>query len=181
MRDGYDSAIGRYSQFDPLGLSDGTNAYVYVRSSPVIYVDPTGEFVFAIPAGICAADALMTLLVGGTAVVSAHQMTTNAAEYRPPQTSSGGGNCCPPDSCQRALEALRSAYEHLRKLVLSPKELTSVRRYETLGDRRKFNKLVDEYNKACAAITRPFEHKLDVGPRRPTIPGGQLLQEYYTK
>jgi RHS repeat-associated protein len=42
MRD-YDPTTGRYLQADPLGLIDGASVYGYVRQSPMMYTDPTGE------------------------------------------------------------------------------------------------------------------------------------------
>jgi RHS repeat-associated protein len=38
----YDSAIGRYVESDPIGLEGGINTYSYVRSSPLLWVDPEG-------------------------------------------------------------------------------------------------------------------------------------------
>ncbi len=38
----YDAAVGRFSQSDPIGLRDGPSTYSYVRSSPLIFVDPYG-------------------------------------------------------------------------------------------------------------------------------------------
>jgi RHS repeat-associated protein len=38
----YDSAIGRYIQSDPLGLTGGYNTYAYGRANPTKYVDPQG-------------------------------------------------------------------------------------------------------------------------------------------
>jgi hypothetical protein len=42
MRD-YDPTTGRYLQADPLGLVDGASVYGYVRQSPMMLTDPTGE------------------------------------------------------------------------------------------------------------------------------------------
>jgi RHS repeat-associated protein len=45
MRD-YDPTTGRYLQADPLGLVDGASVYGYANQSPMMYVDPRGEFGF---------------------------------------------------------------------------------------------------------------------------------------
>src|SRR5688500_672930 len=41
MRD-YDSAVGKYSQSDPMALRAGINTYAYVDSSPLMFSDPSG-------------------------------------------------------------------------------------------------------------------------------------------
>lgn len=42
----YDPKTGRYVTSDPLGISDGTNPYVYVHSNPLSSIDPDGQFAF---------------------------------------------------------------------------------------------------------------------------------------
>jgi RHS repeat-associated protein len=44
MRD-YDPTTGRYLQADPLGLIDGASVYGYAGQSPMMLIDPTGEFI----------------------------------------------------------------------------------------------------------------------------------------
>jgi len=38
----YDPATGRYVQSDPIGIRGGTNTYLFVRGSPLRYLDPLG-------------------------------------------------------------------------------------------------------------------------------------------
>jgi RHS repeat-associated protein len=38
----YDPNIGIYKQSDPIGLAAGPNTYLYVRATPLRYVDPLG-------------------------------------------------------------------------------------------------------------------------------------------
>jgi RHS repeat-associated protein len=51
----YDPTTGRYLQADPLGLVDGASVYGYVRQSPMMFTDPTGE------CPVCVAGALFAL------------------------------------------------------------------------------------------------------------------------
>jgi RHS repeat-associated protein len=44
----YDPTTGRYIQADPLGLDGDANPYLYVNGNPMRYVDPTGEYAYAL-------------------------------------------------------------------------------------------------------------------------------------
>ena len=48
----YDPTLGRYTQTDPLGFVDGPSVFGYVRGSPAVLTDPTGEFAWLIPPAV---------------------------------------------------------------------------------------------------------------------------------
>ena len=48
----YDPSIGRYVQFDPIGLAAGVNGFVYVLDNPLSYVDPFGLY-HCVPGANC--------------------------------------------------------------------------------------------------------------------------------
>jgi RHS repeat-associated protein len=70
----YSANLGRFLQTDPIGYADGINWYAYCGNNPVMFVDPTGEFV-----NILVGGAVAGAMVGsGAAIISgaAAAMTT---------------------------------------------------------------------------------------------------------
>ena len=62
----YDPYTGRFTQRDPAG--DGVNWYAYTENNPLKYVDPTGQFVIAIPPIILFGGSAITAVKVGSAV-----------------------------------------------------------------------------------------------------------------
>jgi hypothetical protein len=55
-------------------------------------------------------------------------------------------------------------------------------RFDVLNMRRKFNDQVDAYNILCGSSkAAPFDDKLQLGPKGPTIPGRRLVEDFYTR
>jgi RHS repeat-associated protein len=81
----YDPATGRYIQSDPVGLQGGINTYNYAGQNPLSYADPTGQWVWMVIPGLCAAGGC-ELLFGGTALWCMLNQTHNL------QSSSSGGD-----------------------------------------------------------------------------------------
>ncbi len=40
----YDPRLGRFLQRDPIGIAGGLNVYAYVAASPLVFLDPSGQF-----------------------------------------------------------------------------------------------------------------------------------------
>ena len=73
----YHPLYGRWLQTDPFGFTDSYNLYQYCLSSPVTYVDPTGE---VIPLIVLVGLGVMALGVGVTHY-GAHRMTQGAERF----------------------------------------------------------------------------------------------------
>ena len=56
----YDPCMGRWLTVDPAGFVDSVNLYQYVFNNPFRYIDPDGQFVFAIPLFVWGAKLTIT-------------------------------------------------------------------------------------------------------------------------
>ena len=98
--------------------------------------------------------------------------------------SPGGGDSggCPPnDRCKDLREALERFWQsELRQDIPTP-EANLGERIDRLRVRREFNRLADEYNEKCAHISGSFNKRFIIHFQGPTIPGGRLLEDFYTR
>ncbi len=65
----YDPEHGRWIETDPAGFLDSINLYQYVFNNPFRYIDPRGEFVFAIPLLMWGAEIVLPSLTAVTTTV----------------------------------------------------------------------------------------------------------------
>jgi RHS repeat-associated protein len=74
----YAPEIGRWISPYPAGFVDGFNLYAYVHNSPLIHIDPDGQFAFLIPIAISLAISHAAELALPTVVTSLQQYTGEA-------------------------------------------------------------------------------------------------------
>jgi uncharacterized protein RhaS with RHS repeats len=85
----YDPDTGRYISADPIGLDGGINLYTYADGNPVNWIDPTGEYVQAIP----------VLIIGFGIAIAMHNSGTHVPDNDWP-LEDNGEKCKNSGSCK---------------------------------------------------------------------------------
>ena len=76
----YDPNLSRWLTPDPAGPLDSSNLYQYVFNNPLAYLDPDGQFVFAIPLLVWGAELVMPTLTA-IAMPLIYTAVTGAVAY----------------------------------------------------------------------------------------------------
>ena len=122
----YDPSLGRYISSDPIGLNGGMNTFGYVGQSPMVNVDPNGQFFF-IPVllggfgGEALAGGFIGSALGGLGAYAVfHDNSTTQSDAATKTTCEDEDKCGPLTRVQAYVEAQRIAQVPKKERIYKP-------------------------------------------------------------
>jgi RHS repeat-associated protein len=159
QRDGYDAAIGGYTQAEPLGVQGDINLYRYARSNPLSLVDPDGMQAQG-AAGFCG-PYFIACVVGITAIQYA---TVTGIKSK----SGAANDPCYDDPCERRQKVLLKWYTNLLGSMSANRHVGW--NLVLIREAHRYNKVAAQHNAICPQAQVPY---IGVYPYFDVIPGGQ--------
>lgn len=170
QRDGYNPAIGGYTQPEPLGVEGDINLYRYARSNPLTLIDPDGLQA----QGAAAACGPYMLACAAVITGAMYYSTVTGIKGK----SGAANDACYDDPCERRQKILLKWYTKLITGMAAAQHLAW--NLYLIKEAHRYNRNAEQHNAICPKAQVPY---IGVSPYFDVIPGGTPpdLSDIYLK